>query len=69
MGLKAFMCPSGISDFENTNVGHFALALPHLNARGALPLMVHAELLPDVVLPVPGSTALAHPPPRNGIVN
>jgi allantoinase len=68
VGLKAFMCPSGISDFEHTNVHHFALTLPHLNARGALPLMVHAELLPDVVLPVPGSLTLAHSPQRNGIV-
>jgi allantoinase len=53
VGLKAFMSPSGIDDFENTTPEHLAAALPALAARGGLPLMVHAELLPAAVPPVP----------------
>ena len=53
VGLKAFMSPSGIDDFESTMPAHLAAALPSLAARGRMPLMVHAELLPDTVPPVP----------------
>jgi allantoinase len=53
VGLKAFMSPSGIDDFEYTTAAHLAAALPALAARGRMPLMVHAELPPDVVPDVP----------------
>ena len=53
VGLKAFMSPSGIDDFESTTPAHLAAALPSLAARGRMPLMVHAELLPETVPPVP----------------
>jgi allantoinase len=55
VGLKAFMSPSGIDDFEHTTPAHLAAALPSLAARGRMPLMVHAELPPAVVPDVPAS--------------
>lgn len=61
VGLKAFMSPSGIDDFESTTPAHLAAALPSLAARGRMPLMVHAELLPESVPPVPaGADARAY---------
>ena len=53
--MKAFMSPSGIEDFGHTTPAHLATAMPALKKRGKLPLMVHAELLPDVVPAVPGA--------------
>eukprot|EP00245_Coleochaete_scutata_P003078 TRINITY_DN14392_c0_g1_i1.p1 TRINITY_DN14392_c0_g1~~TRINITY_DN14392_c0_g1_i1.p1 ORF type:complete len:504 (-),score=98.78 TRINITY_DN14392_c0_g1_i1:289-1800(-) len=43
LGLKSFMCPSGINDFEPTNPSHFRAALPVL-AKYGVPLLVHAEV-------------------------
>ena len=42
VGLKAFMCPSGIDDFPHTGAEHFRQAAAALKARGK-PLMAHAE--------------------------
>jgi allantoinase len=71
VGLKAFMSPSGIDDFGHTTPQQLAAALPALAARGRLPLMVHAELLPERVPEVPASadprayaTYLATRPPQ-----
>ncbi|XP_011625481.2 probable allantoinase [Amborella trichopoda] len=46
LGLKSFMCPSGIADFPMTNTSHIKEALPIL-ARYRRPLLVHAEIQPD----------------------
>lgn len=43
VGLKAFMCPSGINDFPATNVSHFEAALPVVAKHEGI-LMVHAEV-------------------------
>jgi allantoinase len=53
VGLKAFMSPSGIDDFENTTPAHLAAGMVELAKRGRMPLMVHAELLSDTVPAVP----------------
>lgn len=47
VGLKAFMSPSGIGDFENASVDDLKLAMRTLNAHH-VPLMAHAELLTPV---------------------
>lgn len=62
VGLKAFMSPSGIDDFESTTPAHLAAALPLLAARGRMPLMCHAELLPDTVPAVPPGADRARTP-------
>ncbi|XP_057815891.1 allantoinase isoform X2 [Cryptomeria japonica] len=42
LGLKSFMCPSGINDFGQTNASHIKEALKIL-AKYQRPLLVHAE--------------------------
>lgn len=44
LGLKSFMCPSGINDFPDTNVSHMKAALPLL-ARHKRQLFVHSEVV------------------------
>lgn len=43
LGLKSFMCPSGINDFAMTDESHIKAALPVL-AKFRRPLLVHAEV-------------------------
>ncbi|HLJ92207.1 MAG TPA: allantoinase AllB [Gemmataceae bacterium] len=43
LGLKAFLCHSGIEDFANVTEQHLRAAMPMV-ARSGLPLLVHAEL-------------------------
>lgn len=43
LGLKSFMCPSGINDFPMTNASHIKAALEIL-ANYQRPLLVHAEI-------------------------
>ncbi|KAH9796948.1 Allantoinase [Citrus sinensis] len=43
LGLKSFMCPSGINDFPMTNASHIKEGLSVL-ARYKRPLLVHAEM-------------------------
>lgn len=45
-GIKAFLCHSGIDEFPNATEADLREAMPVLAKRG-LPLLVHAELLPD----------------------
>nr|XP_034585194.1 LOW QUALITY PROTEIN: endonuclease MutS2-like [Setaria viridis] len=47
LGLKSFMCPSGINDFPMTNSTHIEEGLVTL-AKYQRPLLVHAERIPDV---------------------
>jgi allantoinase len=44
LGLKAFLCPSGIDEFPNASPQDLAAALPLLS-RAGVPLLVHAELV------------------------
>jgi allantoinase len=44
LGLKAFLCPSGIDDFPNATESDLRAVLPALAAAG-LPLLAHAELV------------------------
>lgn len=44
LGLKSFMCPSGINDFPMTNSTHIMEGL-HVLARYKRPLLVHAEMV------------------------
>ncbi|XP_004294029.1 PREDICTED: allantoinase [Fragaria vesca subsp. vesca] len=46
LGLKSFMCPSGINDFPMTNSSHIKEGLSVL-AKYRRPLLVHAEKQPD----------------------
>ncbi|KAB1206383.1 Allantoinase [Morella rubra] len=46
LGLKSFMCPSGINDFPMTNVSHIKEGLSVL-AKYRRPLLVHAEVQQD----------------------
>uniref|UniRef100_A0A7N0RED8 allantoinase n=2 Tax=Kalanchoe fedtschenkoi TaxID=63787 RepID=A0A7N0RED8_KALFE len=46
LGLKSFMCPSGIDDFPMTNITHIQGGLSVL-ARYKRPLLVHAELVQE----------------------
>ncbi|KAJ0264925.1 Allantoinase [Hirschfeldia incana] len=46
LGLKSFMCPSGINDFPMTNVTHIKEGLSVL-AKYKRPLLVHAEVEMD----------------------
>ncbi|XP_010431984.1 PREDICTED: allantoinase [Camelina sativa] len=43
LGLKSFMCPSGINDFPMTNITHIKEGLSVL-AKYRRPLLVHAEI-------------------------
>ncbi|XP_038691594.1 allantoinase isoform X2 [Tripterygium wilfordii] len=47
LGLKSFMCPSGINDFPMTNISHIKEGLSVL-AKYRRPLLVHAEMEQDV---------------------
>jgi len=55
LGLKAFLSPSGIGDFEASAAKDVYQALPILRRYGR-PLLVHAELPDEVDLPTPGSS-------------
>src|SRR5437879_2861564 len=44
LGLKAFLCPSGIDEFPNVTETDLRIAMPKIAASG-LPLLVHAELI------------------------
>ncbi|KAH6773703.1 allantoinase [Perilla frutescens var. hirtella] len=46
LGLKSFMCPSGINDFPMTNSSHIKEGLSVL-AKYRRPLLVHAEIQQD----------------------
>ncbi|GER36467.1 allantoinase [Striga asiatica] len=46
LGLKSFMCPSGINDFPMTNASHIKEGLSVL-AKYKRPLLVHAEKIPQ----------------------
>ncbi|KAJ8761624.1 hypothetical protein K2173_004400 [Erythroxylum novogranatense] len=46
LGLKSFMCPSGINDFPMTNASHIKEGLAVL-AKYRRPLLVHAEIQQD----------------------
>ncbi|XP_058082504.1 uncharacterized protein LOC131230630 [Magnolia sinica] len=46
LGLKSFMCPSGINDFPMTNASHIKEAL-HTLAKYKRPLLVHSEIQLD----------------------
>ncbi|PIA41274.1 hypothetical protein AQUCO_02300203v1 [Aquilegia coerulea] len=46
LGLKSFMCPSGINDFPMTNSSHIKEGL-HVLAKYKRPLLVHAEMQLD----------------------
>ncbi|MFU8805496.1 MAG: allantoinase AllB [Bradymonadaceae bacterium] len=47
VGIKAFLCHSGIDDFPNATERELRAAMPVL-ARRNIPLLVHAELVHDV---------------------
>lgn len=47
LGLKSFMCPSGINDFPMTNTSHIKEGLSVL-AKYRRPLLVHAEIQKDL---------------------
>lgn len=44
LGLKSFMCPSGINDFPMTNSTHIKEGL-HVLAKYNRPLLIHAEIV------------------------
>ncbi|CAD6259031.1 unnamed protein product [Miscanthus lutarioriparius] len=46
LGLKSFMCPSGINDFPMTNSTHIEEGLVTL-AKYKRPLLIHAERIPE----------------------
>jgi allantoinase len=50
MGFKAFMCPSGINDFEHVTPADIAAALPFIK-RAGVPLLLHAEIVSQVPSP------------------
>ncbi|WJZ96370.1 hypothetical protein VitviT2T_015063 [Vitis vinifera] len=47
LGLKSFMCPSGINDFPMTNASHIKEGLSVL-AKYKRPLLVHSEIQQDL---------------------
>ncbi|XP_062082965.1 allantoinase-like [Humulus lupulus] len=51
LGLKSFMCPSGINDFPMTNASHIKEGLSVL-AKYRRPLLVHAEIQKDLETPM-----------------
>ncbi len=46
LGVKAFLCHSGIDEFPNATEEDLHAAMPMLAARG-VPLLVHAEMVPE----------------------
>ncbi|XP_038971157.1 uncharacterized protein LOC103721871 [Phoenix dactylifera] len=46
LGLKSFMCPSGINDFPMTNSTHIKEGL-YVLAKYSRPLLIHAEIVLD----------------------
>lgn len=50
LGFKAFLTHSGIDEFPNASISDLEKAMP-LIARHGLPLLVHAELENDLILP------------------
>jgi len=60
LGLKAFMCPSGMDDFSHANATVLAMGLKVLSEFGSPPLMVHAEQVPDAPPPPPQGDPRAH---------
>ncbi len=54
LGVKAFMCHSGIEEFPEVNVKQIRAALPLLKEK-KLPLLVHAELITAIANPKPTS--------------
>ncbi len=53
VAIKAFLCPSGIDEFPNATEADLRRAMPILAERG-VPLLVHAELVPDDAPGSPG---------------
>ncbi|PON36778.1 Allantoinase [Parasponia andersonii] len=51
LGLKSFMCPSGINDFPMTNASHIKEGLSVL-AKYRRPLLVHAEIQTELEPPL-----------------
>ncbi|XP_024029114.1 allantoinase isoform X2 [Morus notabilis] len=51
LGLKSFMCPSGIDDFPMTNISHIKEGLSIL-AKFRRPLLVHSEIQKDLESPL-----------------
>jgi allantoinase len=54
LGFKAFLCHSGIDDFPNVTEADLRAVMPEIASVG-LPLLVHAELVGDSPVAVPGS--------------
>jgi allantoinase len=52
VGLKAFLCHSGIDEFPNATQADLRVVMPGL-ARAGLPLLVHAELIGDEAPGIP----------------
>ncbi|CAN5302847.1 allantoinase AllB [soil metagenome] len=57
-GVKAFLCDSGIDEFPAAREADLRAVMPLLAARG-IPLLVHAEIVPDGVEQVPPSRRYA----------
>ncbi|MEM6691152.1 MAG: amidohydrolase family protein, partial [Planctomycetota bacterium] len=47
LGIKAFLCPSGIDEFGHVGRKELEIAMPAIAASG-LPLLVHAEVVHEV---------------------
>lgn len=60
MGVKAFLCHSGIDDFPNVSREHLAIAMPQLADAGVV-LLAHAE----IATPVPPMPVTLMPNPRS----
>jgi allantoinase len=54
LGFKAFLCHSGIDEFPNVAESDLRAAMPIL-ARLGLPLLAHAEIVPDSAAPMDAS--------------
>ncbi|XP_010538535.1 PREDICTED: allantoinase-like [Tarenaya hassleriana] len=54
LGLKSFMCPSGINDFPMTNISHIEKGVSVL-AKYRRPLLVHAEIQQESLIEEDGS--------------
>jgi len=61
LGLKSFMCPSGINDFPATTANHIKASLPVL-AKYKRPILVHQEVTDP---PADPSTLAPGEPPSN----
>jgi allantoinase len=55
LGMKAFLCPSGIDEFPNASAADLRAVMPTLAAAGR-PLLVHAELT-DCPADIPAGVA------------